>query len=92
MIQLCLDNIDCDIVNFEQMLLDEENIKNKETAVSLYRGPLYEEENYNWICLKDGYYDNKYMDTLNYLYEHYKERSSKQKMTYYGNLINSFIE
>lgn len=63
-IQLQLDNIDCDIITFEK-LLEEGDIGKKEKAVDLYRGTLFEEENYNWIYLKEAHYDNKYIETYN---------------------------
>lgn len=90
MIQLCIDNIDCDIVTFERLLYDRESIEKKEYAVSLYRGSLFEEENFNWIYLKDGFYDNRYVEALNSLYEHYEQKHNKKKAAYYEELIDYF--
>lgn len=90
MIQLCIDNIECDIVNFERLLYDNGDIEKKEYAVSLYRGSLFEEENFNWICLKDGFYDNRYADALYSLYEYYEEKHNKKRTAYYEELINYF--
>ena len=83
MIQLCLDNIECDIVYFEELLADKNNIKKKEEAVKLYnRGLLFEEENYNWINEEDGHYDNMYMDAVYDLYEYYKEIDKRKALCY----------
>lgn len=90
MIQLRLDNIDCDIVLFEH-LLEEDDIKKKERAVDLYRGTLFQEENYDWIYLKDARYDTKYFDMVNYLYSYFEEENNRRKALYYKGLMDDYI-
>lgn len=90
MIQLRIDNIECDLITFEQLMNDEQDIEKMEKAVRLYdRGTLYEEEDYEWILDKDGVYDYKYFDMLSQLCSHY-EKSDKDKASQYRHLLDDW--
>lgn len=90
MIRLGVDNIDSDIFQFEDIILHEKEIHRLETAVDLYSGTLYEQEDFNWIMEKDGYYDKLYLRAVSKLVEHYKKEGNTSKLSYYEHLQKFF--
>ncbi len=90
MLQLKLDNVDSDLLQFEKLMGERDCIENLEQAVKLYRGSLYEEENYEWISEKDAFYDNLYVDTISYLKKHFQQQEESERAYYYESLLDRY--
>lgn len=90
MLQLKLDNVDSDLLQFEKLMGERDCIENLEQAVKLYRGSLYEEENYEWISEKDAFYDNLYVDAISYLKKHFQQNEENERAYYYESLLDRY--
>ena len=90
MLQLKLDNVESDLFQFEKLMGGRDCIENLEQAVKLYRGSLYEEENYEWISEKDAFYDNLYVDTIGYLKKHFQQQKESERACYYESLLDRY--
>ncbi len=90
MLQLKLDNVESDLLQFEKLMGERDCIENLEQAVKLYRGSLYEEENYEWISEKDAFYDNLYVDTISFLKTHFQQQKESERACYYESLLERY--
>ncbi len=89
-VQLHLDNIKSDITTFLYNIQNRENIPAMESAISVYQGPLFEGEGYEWLIEKEGRFDMLYFDALEYLSDYYTKNGNRQKAYYYEKLVESF--
>lgn len=90
MLQLTIDNIESDLLQFQELTTSGDCIKNLEQAVNLYRGTLYEEEDYEWISDKEGFYDNRYIDAIFTLKRYYQKEEEKKRAYYYESLLERY--
>jgi len=87
MMRLNIDNIESDILQFEALAEEKENVKKMEQLIDVYKGSLLEEECYGWINMKAAAYDKKYMDTICSLEEYYQENNRSAKQNFYRKLM-----
>ena len=89
-IQFHLDNVNSDLTDFLNYVKDRNNINAMESAVLLYQGTLFEEEDYEWIIQKEGKFDMLYLDALQHLSDYYVGTGNKSKARYYEALMDQF--
>lgn len=82
-IWICTDNLDIDLLTFEQLYQDSNQIDNKERMISLYKGPLFNDETYAWSCTWEAFYDLKYLEILNEVCDFYKKNDNYEKEEIY---------
>lgn len=87
MMRLNIDNIESDILLFETLAKEKENVKEMEQLIDVYRGSLLEEECYGWVNMKAAAYDKKYMDIVCSLEEYYQENNRRAKLNFYRKLM-----
>lgn len=90
MLQLDIDNVESDLLQFQKLMLERENIENLEQAVNLYKGSLYEEEEFEWISEKEAFYDNLYIDAVIFLKRHYQKAEESERVYYYESLLERY--
>lgn len=87
--RICLDSIDCDIVEFDCLVskckkIDNDNIALAEKAVALYIGGLFEDNYYEWGIIEQQKYEIAYEEILNDLVRYFKEAEIKEKYKFYS--------
>ncbi len=91
MIQLKLDNVQSDLLDFLRLAKDADNIKNKKKAVQLYQASLFEEENYEWVSAKAAVYDNQVIEMLSDIRDYHLHRQEEKIANYYDRWFDIYL-
>lgn len=86
---LCLDveQLDCDILLFKRLTGPSASIEELRQAVELYRGPLLLEEAYEWTVRAEGFYDLRYLETVERLRDYFHQMKRWKEADYYTRLL-----
>ncbi len=91
-IQLHMDNIKSDITTFLYNIQNRENIPAMESAIYVYQGTLFKDEDYEWLIDKEGKFDMLYFEALEHLSDYYAKKGNHHKSYYYEKLVEGFDE
>jgi len=77
-LSLVLENLRCDIIEFDVLYKENENQEAWKQALGLYRGPLLMEDFYEWTEVLEAYYDFRYLELLDKLATYYENKGLKK--------------
>jgi two-component SAPR family response regulator len=89
--ELALDttNIVSDIVQFEELYTEREDVAKCEQAVRLYSGPLLADEDYEWTSILRSYYAVRFSELIDTLVKHERQQHKTHFEHYYHDLADS---
>ena len=90
MLQLGIENVESDLFQFQELMMKRDCIEDLEQAVNLYKGTLYEEEDFDWISDKEAFYDNRYLEAVIILKKHYQKKEENERVYYYETLLDRY--
>lgn len=79
--------VDCDLLAFKEMTVQSDSIGDLRRAVELYRGPLLIEEGYEWTERLEGFYDMRYLETVERLRDYFRKLGRREEEAYYARLL-----
>ena len=82
-IKMNTDFIRCDMWAFEELIKNNDDIEKLEKAITLYKGPLFENCAYSWILEIQQQYEVDFENTLNQVIQLYVQSGREDKEKYY---------
>lgn len=91
--RICLDEIECDMVTFEELLqkchhIDDDNINLAEKAIELYKGMLFEASYYPWVTEAQQHYELACLKLLHKMVDYFKQNGDPERQKLYTAKIN----
>jgi two-component SAPR family response regulator len=84
---LDLTGVSCDILEFDRLFAEKDNIESCALAVELAKAQLFFDEAYDWVAPFEAYYDIRYLELAEKLIVHYEEEGNMARADYYRNLL-----
>lgn len=84
-----LEQVECDLTVFRALTRQTNAIEDLRRAVELYRAPLLVEEGYEWTERLEGFYDMRYLDTVEQLRDYFRKLGRRDEAAYYQRLLLS---